>query len=269
MTPGQRFAAFLCPACGKPLAFEGERRTCCDSARGSRLEEGVVLYDPQLLSEAPAEMLRRDAQASGYLQHSKLPTQIDRMRRFVRRQLPGGLVLDLGCGPGPTTAMLADAGYDVVAVDFSRASLEINRQSCPEAAFVQADLTALRFAGEVANGLMMADFLQHLPGAEYREEFLRRTFAALKPGGWFFLSFFNINVVNWLKGDIHGAFAEGTIRYTRLPAQEVRRALPPNIEVASEQPMNIVGNPAADRLASRLPFARLLSRMTILTGYAR
>ena len=41
-----------------------------------------------------------------------------------------GLVLELGCGTGTVTVMLADAGYDMIGVDFSEEMLEIAREKC-------------------------------------------------------------------------------------------------------------------------------------------
>ena len=221
-----------------------------------------------LTSDQAPEAIRRDQQAAGYLEHSKFPVQIDRLKRFIATVPRNGLAYDLGCGPGPTTRMLLDHGLDVIGVDFSRASLAINRQTCPEATFVQADLRAVDLEPLSVDGLMMADFLQHLPSAEDREAFLANAFAALKPGGWFYLSFFNVNVVNWIKGDIHGSFAEGTIRYSRLAPAEVLKSLPQNIRVGRVRGMNISHVPAIDRLITSLPVSHYLARMVVITGCA-
>lgn len=271
-TSRRAYGALLCPTCAKPLWFDAAgQRICCELSGGSAMIDGLVVYDRALRADAPAEMVRRDAQADGYLKHSKFPTQIYRIRQFVRTLNPSGPILDLGCGPGPTTQILSEAGFDVVGVDFSAKSLAINKRMCDQtsgnAIFAQADLTKIQFAHESATGLMMADFLQHLPSAEAREKFLASAFAALKPGGWFYLSFFNINIVNWLKGDIHGAWSDGTIRYTRLPAQEVMRMLPSGIVVTRAVPMNIFYGALLDRLCAVLPFAGRISRMTVLCGY--
>ncbi len=58
----------------------------------------------------------------------------------------------------------------------------------------------------------MCDFLQHLGGHEARSAFLSKAFSWLAPGGYFYLSFFNFNIKNYLKGDLRGHFADGAIR---------------------------------------------------------
>jgi SAM-dependent methyltransferase len=232
--------------------------------------DSILVYEPHVHLDKP-EVRTRDAQAAGYLQHRKFPTQMDRLNRFIERCARGvtGHVLDLGCGPGPTTKMLLDVGFHVVAVDFSRRSLELNAERCGAkrgALFVHADLTRIRFAPNSVDGLMMADFLQHLVDAEVQRAFLERAFKALRPGGWFFLSFFNVNIKHRLNGDIVGSYAKGSMPYRRLTPREVRKMLPHGVSVWSVEPMNIAHTPRLDRLASRLPFTHALARMSVITG---
>jgi len=258
-----------CRSCGAPLRFSAQGEAVCCGAAGGVWDQGILRYDPKLRETGKPEMHARDRQAAGYLAHSKFPTQIHRMERFVasvtppRNDLP---VLDLGCGPVPATGMLRRAGFPVLAADISYRSLEINRDaSDEEVAFVQADLTDMKFVEGSVGGLMMADFLQHLGAAEVQREFLCNAFTALRPGGWFFLSFFNVNVKHRLRANIEGNFGEG-IAYRRLEPSEVQGMLPPGVEVGRVSYMNIFQQPLPDTLASALPGARHLARMAILTG---
>jgi len=262
----------VCPACKMKLTFEAGRRSCCTIPGASALEDGLLVYDPTLEARAPPEMRQRDNAAEGYMQHRKFPTQKDRLRRFIADMRTGKeqAVLDLGCGPGPTTGLLIDAGYHVTAVDFSRRSLRINATSLTKdaehAVFVQADMRDILFREECADGLMMADFLQHLGDADVQRRFLHKAFAALKPGGWFYLTFFNTNIVNRMKGDVVGSFSNGQIPYRRLSAREVRAMLPGNARVTATAFSNIFHDVWPDRIATALPGAGLLARMVILSG---
>lgn len=49
------------------------------------------------------------------------------LKAFVALLPPGGTVLDLGCGPGGTSANLRDAGFSVTASDASQGMLDIAR----------------------------------------------------------------------------------------------------------------------------------------------
>jgi SAM-dependent methyltransferase len=265
--------ALLCPACEGRLRFDSAgARCCCTLKGGSRIEESIVRYEPEF-SHNKSEMSARDRQANGYLSHGKLPIQVYRIQSFVERasaEHDASPVLDLGCGPGPTTGILLNAGFRVVGIDFSINSLKLNGRYCgahtKDALFVHGDLTRIKFARASARGLMMADFLQHLGDTETQRSFLERAFDALKPKGWFFLSFFNTNVKNWLKGDIEGSFSGGAIPYRRLSIEEVGKMLPRNVDIEGVLPMNIFNTVQLDRLVARLPFARMLARMIIIYG---
>lgn len=93
---------------------------------------------------------------------------------------PGKLALDLACGQGRHSAVLALAGYLVVALDVSRHALRHLRAhlppvSVPRVFAVQSDTDAWPFAPSCFDLIVQADFLD------------RRLFptlaASLRPGG--------------------------------------------------------------------------------------
>ena len=185
-----------------------------------------------------------------------------------RAQRAGNKILDLGCGPGPTTEFLLQAGYDVVAVDFSIQSLSINAHLCggmsERALFVHADLNGIEFSDGSVGGIMMADFLQHFGDRKTQAAFLHKIFRALKPGGWFYLSFFNFNLFHRLIGDVEGT--RGGIGYRRMSLHDVRGMLPACIGVERQSVTNIFHGAGLDRIATRLPFASRLARMAVIEG---
>ena len=130
--------------------------------------------------------------------------------------------------------------------------------------FVQADLNVIEFAERAFDGLIMADFLQHLGSAELQAVFLRKIFRVLKPGGWFYLSFFNTSIFDRLKGDLEGV--RGNIPYRRLSLREVRSMLPNGVMVNTECAMNVFHGSLLDRVATSLPIAPLFARMAVIEG---
>ena len=54
-------------------------------------------------------------------------------------------VVDIGCGGGPLTKVLAEAGFDVTGIDTSAELLEIARTAAPAARFVNASAYDVQF----------------------------------------------------------------------------------------------------------------------------
>jgi SAM-dependent methyltransferase len=267
--------SILCEACGMPLALYSPELVQCLHGHRYHLSGGVLDYTSSLSLANVKEVDERDGQARTYLSHVKVPVHAARFGEFCERApkncFENQPVLDLGCGPGPTTAVLLSKGCNVIAVDFSIESLMLNRgdnmTNISRALYVRADLNRIRFAENTAMVLVMSDFLQHLGDQSAQREFLKRVFRSLRPGGLFYLSFFNVNVKNLLRSDIDGSW--GGISYTRNRASDVVAMLPDDIVVSERIPMNISHSVAMDRIYSRLPFADWLSRWILLTGFRR
>lgn len=100
----------------------------------------------------------------------------------------GAAVLDLGCGCGWTTIMLARCGFKVTGTDVNEASLAIGRKNAEKigvpVSFVRADSQKFSF-DQPFDAVVIFDSLHHC----LREnEVLARAFAALRPGGKIVLS---------------------------------------------------------------------------------
>jgi ubiquinone/menaquinone biosynthesis C-methylase UbiE len=78
---------------------------------------------------------------SGELAHKPLDREM--LKAFAAEIPPGGLVYDLGCGPGQTTRFLKDLGVDVRGLDLSPKLVGQARQRHRGVEFVVGDMLAL------------------------------------------------------------------------------------------------------------------------------
>lgn len=92
---------------------------------------------------------------------------------------PGEQILDVGCGIGDVTALMAQSGASVTGIDVLGVLLEQARMAHPSVSFVEADLLNyapdLRFDGVYAHATL--HWIQPLKDAA------RRVFDLLVPGG--------------------------------------------------------------------------------------
>src|SRR5262249_12784106 len=96
-------------------------------------------------------------------------------------------VLDLGCGTGTLTALLAAAGCEVIAVDRSPEMLTLARKRCHrfrrQIRFVEGDLAALPALPPCALAVACGDIVNHLPSRQIVKQVLRNVRGCLQPGG--------------------------------------------------------------------------------------
>lgn len=127
-------------------------------------------------------------QTGAYLEHwdYRHPSQ-ELVTAVALERIPrGGAVLDIGCGAGREAIFLAQLGFRVIGVDFSRPALAIARQRAAEAGvevdWRHGDALALPVEDE------SIDFANdrgcfHVIQREHRERFAREVQRVLKPGG--------------------------------------------------------------------------------------
>ncbi len=107
--------------------------------------------------------------------------------RFAELVVPGGLVLDVGCGPGYDTAVLRQHGLWAIGLDLSWGMMQAGRQRGVMADFVQADMRYLPVGATAVAGIWACASLLHLP-REMALPVLTAFAHRLAPGGVLYVS---------------------------------------------------------------------------------
>ncbi len=96
-----------------------------------------------------------------------------------------GLVLDLGCGTGNMTRLLAEAGYDMIGIDVSGEMLEIamQKESQPRILYLQQDMREFELYGTVRAVVSVCDSMNYLMEYEDLVDVFRLANNYLDPGG--------------------------------------------------------------------------------------
>jgi cyclopropane fatty-acyl-phospholipid synthase-like methyltransferase len=99
----------------------------------------------------------------------------------------GGRVLELGCGSGRLTVLMAQNGIDIVGVDLSEPMLDAARGKARaegvDVQFVRADMRYLDLTGQFATILIPGNSLLHLLTVEELKQCLAGVRSHLAPGG--------------------------------------------------------------------------------------
>jgi SAM-dependent methyltransferase len=131
-------------------------------------------------------------------------------------RLPGPSVLEIGCGTGSFTSLLAARGHSVVALDLDPGYVEIARRRTARLDGVVihcADATEINWKPQF-DAVMLLDVLEHI---EHDVDLLIRLRKALKPGGMLVLK---VPAGKWLYGSMDRAIGH----YRRYSRRTLRQA---------------------------------------------
>lgn len=100
-----------------------------------------------------------------------------------------GLVLDLGCGTGSLTELLAEKGYDMIGVDCSEDMLEIAREKREESGhdilYLLQDMREFELYGTVRAVVSICDSMNYIMSEEELHQVFLLVNNYLDPGGVF------------------------------------------------------------------------------------
>ncbi|MEV0643726.1 class I SAM-dependent methyltransferase [Phytomonospora sp. NPDC050363] len=100
----------------------------------------------------------------------------------------GGMVADVGCGPGHVTALLHGLGLDVLGVDLSPEMIALARRLHPGPRYEVGSMLALDLPDASLGGLLAYYSIIHIP-RELRAEVFAEFRRVLAPGGQLMLGF--------------------------------------------------------------------------------
>ncbi|HLR14711.1 MAG TPA: class I SAM-dependent methyltransferase [Bacillota bacterium] len=101
---------------------------------------------------------------------------------FMKRIIPSGNVIDIGCGDGYGTHLLKENGYDVLGVDLSEEMIALAREKKihEDIPFQQGDICSLPFQDNAFDGALIVNVIEWTEQPLQALHELRRI---LKPGG--------------------------------------------------------------------------------------
>lgn len=106
---------------------------------------------------------------------------------------PHSRILDAGCGPGRTGAVLYERGHHVVGVDVDPELIEAAREDHPGPRWLVADLATLDLAAlgedELFDAAVLAGNVMAFVGVDTEQRVLERVRAHLKPDGFAVVGF--------------------------------------------------------------------------------
>ena len=126
---------------------------------------------------------------------------VDFYMEILRREgIKPRTAVDLACGTGSVTAILAEMGIDTIGVDLSEEMLTVAQQKCMELEhmprFVCQKLQELWLPRGVDLAVCALDSLDYITNPDHCREAIRRAYKALNPGGCFI---FDVNTPEKLR----------------------------------------------------------------------
>jgi ubiquinone/menaquinone biosynthesis C-methylase UbiE len=112
----------------------------------------------------------------------RLPVDRSVLDACLTRLQPGGLILDLGCGPGQVANYLADHGRDVIGLDSSSRMVRIAAARTNRVRFTCGDIRWLPFRSQSCPAVVAFYSVQHLARSDL-EAGLREMHRVLSAGG--------------------------------------------------------------------------------------
>lgn len=138
-------------------------------------------HDPDVVTHVERETWNRSA--ASYLDSAaKLTTHAVNLLIEAARLTSESRALEVGCGPGHITKMMADTGARVTGIDLAPGMVKVARELYPHIEFQEANAEHLPFDAETFDAVLVNFAIHHFARPEQACADIRRV---LKPGGRF------------------------------------------------------------------------------------
>ena len=107
---------------------------------------------------------------------------------FAARVRGGGIVCELGCGPGHVARYLKDRGVEMRGLDLSASMVEVAGRLNPDITFAQGDMADLAMADDSLAGIILFYSIIHLQKEQVTPALVGMK-RVLRPGGQLFMAF--------------------------------------------------------------------------------
>ena len=124
---------------------------------------------------------------------------------LAKYEVTDGIVLDLGCGTGTLTELMAARGFDMIGVDYSEEMLEIAMEKRAESGrdilYLLQDMREFELYGTVRAVISICDSLNYITEEAELEEVFRLVNNYLDPEGVFIFDFNTVYKYREILGD--------------------------------------------------------------------
>lgn len=248
---------------------------CAACRRTYAVQNGIVcLLDPSALdTESERERSERDSGARN-IDHFQETSAFDEMELAPTLEAAEPLlytqVLELGVGTGRLTVRMAERGASIVAVDFSRVSLErLSQRIQPgwEIGLVHADCTQME-VGPSSFGLVVSTLGSNLPTARHRARMMALAAKACKPSAAFVFSTHHYGFRSRMRGEAQsGRYAGGLIYRYLFRRREIKAETRAFFDEIKCHPI-VISIPFAARAGLPIvKLSRLTERVPIINNF--
>ena len=140
----------------------------------------------------------------------------EKWAEFLRKNLKGTKILELGCGTGSITEILS-AYYDITAVDISEDMLDIARQKLIKkgrsARLCQGDMSEFSLNKPLDSAICICDGINYLTSPQKVKDTFRKVYDNIQAGGRFI---FDISSENKLRSMANQLYSEDTDEVTYI-----------------------------------------------------